>query len=105
AFEWLHIWHLQLIARFESLQFARIKLFKEVNVAVKFFRNCIGDITVRQKFQFCLFTYVARQPSNTLEVRFRDRVWNEHRLDAAEIESRNIRRNIRVRTGSCRRSS
>jgi hypothetical protein len=45
-FEWLDIRHLQLIACFDSFQFAGIELFKEVNVGVKFFRNCVGDIAV-----------------------------------------------------------
>src|SRR4030095_7630906 len=74
-------------------------LFKEVDVAVKLFRNCVANITVRQKFHFCLLSHVVRQLSNTLKIRFGDCVGNEHRLHAAEIESGNIRRNIRVWPG------
>ena len=91
-FEWLNIRHLQLIARFDAFQFARIKLFKEMNVAVKFLGNGVSRITVGQKLQLCLRSYVARQPSNALQVCFSNSVWNEHRLHAAEIESVDVRR-------------
>ena len=70
---------------------------------MKFFRNCVGDIAVRQKFQFCLLSYVARQLSNTLEVRFDDGVWSEHWVHSTEIESKNVRCDIRVWPGLWRR--
>ena len=54
---------------------------------------------VMQKFHFCLLSYVARRLSNTLKIRFGDCVENEHRLHAAEIQSGNIRRDIRVWPG------
>src|SRR5207248_8111911 len=93
-FEWLNVWHRQLIARFDAFQLAGVKLFQKMSVAVKFFGDGVSGIAVRQKLQLCLRSYVARQLSNALQVRFRNGVWNEHRLDAAEIESVDVRREI-----------
>ena len=80
-------------------QFAGIKLFKEMNVAVKFLGNGVSRITVGQKLQLCLRRYAARQLSNALQVCFSNGVWNEHRLHAAEIESVDVRREICVLPG------
>src|SRR5256885_14144426 len=91
-FEWLNVWDRQLIARFDAFQLAGVKLFKEMSVAVKFFRNGVSGIAIRQKLQLCLRTYVARQLSNALQVRFGNGVWNEHGLHAAEIETVDVRR-------------
>ena len=48
--KWLNVRNHYLITGLDRFQFARIQLFKEMNVAVKFFGDCIGSITVRQKF-------------------------------------------------------
>ena len=93
-FEWLNIRHRQLIARLDAFQLACVKLFKEMNVAVKFLGNGVSRITVGQKLQLCLRRYAARQLSNALQVCFSNGVWNEHRLHAAEIESVDVRREI-----------
>src|SRR5206468_12453996 len=49
-FEWLDVRHGQLVARFDAFQLSWIKLFKKMNVAVKFFGNTVGGIAVREKF-------------------------------------------------------
>ena len=59
-FERFNVRHRHLIACFDSFQFTGIEMFKEVNVAVELFGDCVGSVTVREKFQFCLLGYLAR---------------------------------------------
>src|SRR5205823_12255532 len=49
-FKRFDVWHHELIAGAERFQLTRIELLKKMNVAVKFLRDCIRSIPVRQKF-------------------------------------------------------
>jgi len=58
-----------------------------MNVAVKFFRDCVSGIVIRQKFQFCLLCWFARRRSDALKVRFDHGVGNEDWIHACDVDA------------------
>ena len=101
--ERFHIRDGELIAGLDLFQLAGIQMFEEMHVAVKFLGECVGGIAVRKEFLLCFRSYAAGQFSYALEVRFGDRVWNEHRIDAGQVESINVRADFRIWSGLLRR--
>jgi hypothetical protein len=73
-------------------------------VAVKFLGDCVGNITVRKKFQFCLLRGLFGGGPYALKVRFGHGVRNEHRIDAVQIEAPNVGSDVRF-CGLLRRRS
>src|SRR5205823_8388512 len=49
-FKRFDVWYHEPVPGLERFQLTRIELFKKMNVAVKFLRDCIRSIPVRQKF-------------------------------------------------------
>src|SRR5437764_5976034 len=48
--EWFDVWDPKLVASLDVFQFSRVKMLEKMNVAVKFLRERVGRIAVREEF-------------------------------------------------------
>src|SRR5206468_1892808 len=74
-------------------------MFQEMNVAMKFFRDCVGRVLIQKRFQLRLFSWRSRQFSYILQIGRCYRISNEYWFDAGEIESVDVRSHISLCSG------